>query len=171
MDYYNTSQFLTAILGAFLGAFILVLTVSLLLSVLSIIGHWKVFSKAGQPGWGAIVPFFGSYLLHKISWGNGWFFLVPLVLTFLGGLFVDSFFGTLFAIISIAFICLTRYKTAKAFGKDAGFTVGLVLLNWLFTLILGCSNAKYCGVPRDGFSYEELCEKIRGRKDNTHFDN
>lgn len=92
MDYYNTSQFLTAILGAFLGAFILVLTVSLLLSVLSIIGHWKVFSKAGQPGWGAIVPFFGSYLLHKISWGNGWFFLVPLVLTFLGGLFVDSFF-------------------------------------------------------------------------------
>ena len=171
MNYYTTSEILPAILGAFIGVFMFLLVVCLLLGILSIIGHWRVFSKAGQPGWGAIVPFFGSYLLHKISWGNGWLFLVPLVLTFLGGLLMDSFFGTLFAIASIAFICLTRYKTAKAFGKGAGFTVGLVLLNWLFTLILGCSGAKYLGVPRDGFSYQEVREKVQGRMDNTHFDN
>ncbi len=168
MNYYTTSEILPAILGAFIGVFMLVLVVCLLLGILSIIGHWRVFSKAEQPGWGAIVPFFGSYLLHKISWGNGWLFLVPLVLTFLGGLLVDSFFGTLFAIASIAFICLTRYKTAKAFGKGAGFTVGLVLLNWLFTLILGCSGAKYLGVPRDGFSAQEIAGKLGKSDDDMH---
>lgn len=171
MNYYTTSEILPAILGAFIGVFMFVLVVCLLLGILSIIGRWRVFSKAGQPGWGAIVPFFGSYLLHKISWGNGWLFLVPLVLTFLGGLLMDSFFGTLFAIASIVFLFLTNYKTAKAFGKGIGFTVGLFLLNWLFMLILGFSDAKYRGIPRDGFSYQEVREKVQGRMDNTHFDN
>lgn len=60
---------------------------------------------------------------------------------------------------------------SEAFGKGIGFTIGLVLLNWLFTLILGFSGAKYCDVPRDGFSYEEIREKVRGRMDNTHPDN
>jgi hypothetical protein len=44
----------------------------LAVAVLAIIGMWKVFEKAGEPGWAAIIPFYNSYVLFKITWGEGW---------------------------------------------------------------------------------------------------
>jgi hypothetical protein len=47
----------------------------LAVAVLAIIGMWKVFEKAGEPGWAAIIPFYNAYVLFKITWGEGWMFL------------------------------------------------------------------------------------------------
>ena len=44
--------------------------------IVMIIAEWKLFKKAGQPGWAAIVPFYNAYVLTKITWGNGWLFLL-----------------------------------------------------------------------------------------------
>lgn len=44
--------------------------------VLVIIATWKVYEKAGEPGWASLVPFYRDYVLFKISWGNGWYFLL-----------------------------------------------------------------------------------------------
>ena len=46
--------------------------VSMLVAVAAIVAMWRIFSKAGEPGWAAIVPLYNTYVLFKITWGNGW---------------------------------------------------------------------------------------------------
>ncbi|MEA4894754.1 MAG: DUF5684 domain-containing protein [Oscillospiraceae bacterium] len=45
-------------------------------AVLVIVATWKVYEKAGEPGWASLVPFYRNYVMFKISWGNGWYFLL-----------------------------------------------------------------------------------------------
>ena len=73
---YSETAALNAIFGI-LGTFWLLVVAYF---VISIIANWKIFTKAGQPGWAAIVPFYKQYIEFKIYWGNGWLFLVPIVL-------------------------------------------------------------------------------------------
>lgn len=54
--------------------------------VLKIVANWKIFEKAGQPGWASIVPFYSNYIEFNIYWGNGWLFLIPVVLSLLSGI-------------------------------------------------------------------------------------
>ena len=55
---------------------------------LSVIGNWLIFSKAGEHPWAALIPFYNSYVLHRMTWGQGWMFLIPIVL---GMLCTESF--------------------------------------------------------------------------------
>lgn len=150
MDYYMASQMTTAIIDVYISSIKVAVGVGLLLSLLSIIGYWKVYKKAGQPGWGSIVPFYNTYLLYKITWGCGWIFLAPLVFSIVGAFFVDGIISSLLVIASVVLSCMTYYKTGTAFGKGVGFGIGLILLNWLFILILGFSDAQYQGVLLKG---------------------
>ncbi len=87
---------------------------------------WKVFEKAGQPGWGAIVPVFNLYLLTKIANRPAWWmvlFFIPFV-NFLA-----------FGVIS--------FDIAKSFGKGAGFGLGLFLLGFVFYPMLAFGSAEY----------------------------
>jgi hypothetical protein len=89
---------------------------------------WKVFVKAGKPGWAAIVPIYNIIVLLEIVGKPLWWvvlFLIPVV--------------SLVASI-IVFIDL-----AKAFGKGAGFGVGLAFLPFIFFPILGLGEAKFLG--------------------------
>ena len=64
---------------------------SLAIAVLGIIAMWKIFEKAGEPGWAAIIPFYNLYVLFKITWGNGWKFLLLLIpLGFMPKYFADQ---------------------------------------------------------------------------------
>ena len=103
---------------------------SLVLSVVAIVAMWKIFQKAGEPGWAAIIPFYNMYILFKITWGNGWKFLFLLI-----------------PFANIVFLIITQVKLAKAFGKSGGFAVGLVFLNTIFMCILAFGNSQYRGVP------------------------
>jgi hypothetical protein len=103
---------------------------SLALGVLAVIALWKIFEKAGEPGWGAIIPFYNAYLLFKITWGNGWNFLLLLI-----------------PIANIVIAIITMVKLAKAFGKSGGFAVGLIFLSLIFECILAFGNSTYQGVP------------------------
>lgn len=170
MEYSYSSQMLTAMLGMYLGIILFILAVALVFWILSIIGYWKIFRKANQPGWGSIIPFYNSYLLCKITWGNGWMFLAPVVFSVFSLFFSGSIISSLFVFLSFAFACITYYKLATAFGKGIPFTVGLILLNWLFAMILGFSSAEYMGVPQDGCSYKQLNERIQKKTDNMHYD-
>lgn len=171
MDYYSSNDLLVVILGLYAGIILVFVGISLVLGLLSIIGHWKVYVKAGQPGWSSIIPFYGSYIMYKITWGNGWLFLVPLVLSFAGILFADGIISSILLILTVVVGCITNYKLATAFGKGIGFTVGLVLLNWLFMMILGFSDALYLGVPQDGMSYRQLNERVQKHNDGMSFEN
>ena len=73
------------------------------------------------------------------------------VFSIVGAFFVDGIISSLLVIASVVLSCMTYYKTGTAFGKGVGFGIGLILLNWLFILILGFSDAQYQGVPlKDG---------------------
>ena len=101
---------------------------SLVVAVFYIIGMWKVFEKAGQPGWASLIPIYNIYIMTKIGGKPGWWVLlmfIPLV---------DIVFGIwLYNMIS------------KSFGKNEGFTIGLLLLGVIFWPILGYGSAKYLG--------------------------
>ena len=47
--------------------------------ILAIAGLWKTFEKAGEPGWGAIVPLYNIYLMCKIAGRPGWWFILWLI--------------------------------------------------------------------------------------------
>ncbi len=110
--------------GAIVGIGFLV--AFLALPFLMIAGMWKTFSKAGQPGWAAIIPIFNVYILLKIVDRPVWWlvlFFIPLV----------NF------IIAI----LVSIDLAKAFGRGAGFGLGLVFLAPIFYPLLGFGSAQY----------------------------
>lgn len=96
--------------------------------VVMIAAMWKVFEKAGQPGWAAIIPIYNLYIMTKIAGKPGWWVLM----------FLIPFVNLIFAIWLYNMI-------SKSFGKDEGFTAGLVLLGIIFWPILGFGAAKYLG--------------------------
>lgn len=110
------------------GATIVFVLVIFVLCILAIIAEWKLFRKAGQPGWAAIIPVYNVYVLTKITWGNGWLFLLMLL-----------------PIGNIVFLILTYIKLAHVFGKGDGFAVGLILLPYIFLLILAFGGSMYQG--------------------------
>lgn len=100
------------------------------IAILAIVALWKIFEKAGEPGWAAIIPFYNVYVLFKITWGSGWKFLLLLI-----------------PIANIVIGIITMVKLAKAFGKSGGFAVGLIFLSVIFYCILAFDSSTYIGVP------------------------
>ena len=100
--------------------------VSLAIAVLMIASMWKVFQKAGEPGWAAIVPIYNFIVLLKIAGKPAWW----VVLMFVP--FVN------FVILIISVLAL-----AKNFGKGAGFGLGLVFLAPIFYPMLAFGDARY----------------------------
>lgn len=128
---------------------------------------WRISSSPSSPigkssqGWAAIVPFYKQYIEFKIYWGNGWLFLVPIVLAALA--FVPLL-GQLLILANLVITIVTQYKKAVSFGQGVGFTIGLVLVNPIFNMILGFGQYQYLGVPQDGYSYDQLKNKYDERK-------
>ena len=105
---------------------ILVLIIAIAISLFVIISMWKVFVKAGQPGWGILIPIYNVYLMLQIAGRPGWWlilFLIPFV-NFVVGIIVDI-------------------DIAKNFGKDAAFGLGLFFLGFIFYPILAFGSATY----------------------------
>lgn len=112
------------------GGDIFSLIIGIVVALVMIAGMWKMFSKAGEPGWASIIPFYNAYVLFKITWGSGIKFLLLLI-----------------PIANIVVVIMTQIKLAKAFGKSTGFAVGLILLPPIFYVILGFDSSEYLGVP------------------------
>jgi hypothetical protein len=102
--------------------------VALLIALLLIVAMWKVFTKAGQPGWASIIPIYNLYIWCKIIGRPGWWILLMLI----------PFVNVIVGII----LCI---DTARSFGKGAGFGIGLALLGIIFGPILGFGSAQYQG--------------------------
>lgn len=77
--YYNHDSEIASAFSAMAGMFIFMGIIWTAVGVLSIVALWKMFEKAGEPGWAALIPLYNLYVLFKISWGNGWYFLLYVV--------------------------------------------------------------------------------------------
>ena len=130
-SYEYTSGYDTATAGAlaaFLGTYSIII---LAICIVMIVANWKIFTKAGERGWASIVPFYNMYVLFKIAFGNGWFFLLCLV-------------PVVNAVIGI----MLYFKLSKAFGHGVGFGFGLLFLTPIFFLILAFGSSEYEGAQK-----------------------
>jgi len=96
------------------------------LMVFFIATMWRVFEKAGKPGWACIVPIYNALVMLDIAGKSRWWilwYLIPI------------------ANIVVAFI--VHIEIAHRFGKGTGFGVGLALLGFIFYPILAFGDARY----------------------------
>ena len=104
------------------------LVFGLAIAVVMIVAMWKLFEKAGKPGWGCLIPFYNNYCLFDMAFGNGWLFLLMFL-----------------PIVNFIILIMLFFKLAKAFGKGIGFGFGLLFLSIVFLPILGLGSAEYDG--------------------------
>ena len=143
---------------ATLGIFSIVIAIAWY--ILQAVAYWKIFTKAGKPGWHSIIPILNNWDEIDLSWNRtmAWVFtacvILGSVLFYAGttvtpeGQTVMTTVGTIGSVISLAAVVIgliNEYKLAKAFGKGFGFFIGLVFLNPIFKLILGFGDAQYQG--------------------------
>lgn len=98
----------------------------LAIMVLTIAGMWKTFEKAGQPGWGCLIPIYNIYLMTKMTDKPAWWiimFFIPLV--------------------NIVFCVMLYNELVKRFGQGIGYTIGILLLPFVFFPMLGFGSAQY----------------------------
>ena len=155
----------TIVAGTALGALlatmgIFAIVIGIAWYILQVIAYWKIFVKAGKPGWHSIIPVLNEWDRTDLSWSSTWAWvmigcmILGSVLYSLGttvnadGETVRTFVGTLGMILNCAgavIALISEYKLAKAFGKGFGFFLGLVFLNPIFKMILGFGDAQYQG--------------------------
>jgi hypothetical protein len=126
----NEAASLSAGLIAFFAAFALVF---IAIAVVTLIGMWKVFTKAGHPGWAVLIPIYNLILLLRIA-GLAWYWVfTPLIV-------LIPFLG---AIAYLVWVVWVHHRISTRFGQGVGFTIGLTLLSPIFWLILGFGSSKY----------------------------
>lgn len=96
----------------------------LLLSILLIVSYWKIFTKAGKPGWAVLIPIYSTLVLLEIIRKPWWWLLLMMI----------PFVGIIWGIWSLNLL-------VKSFGKDEAFTVGCILLPYVFIPILAFSKS------------------------------
>jgi hypothetical protein len=125
MDVVEPNSGLIALVLAIL---IPLLIIGLAVAVLMIVSIWYVFVKAAEPGWAILIPIYNILIMIKIAGKPWWFILLMLI-----------------PIVNIVIEIMVLHGISKNFGKDAGFTVGLVLLGFIFFPILGFGKSQYIG--------------------------
>ena len=153
-----------ALAGGVIGGMIgFALVAGLIFYVLLVIAGWKMFEKAGEKGWKALIPIYDIYILYKIVKMEKWFwamliisFVVSLITTILGQgtqlqtVDPSTSAGVVSLILMLVMCALGLYvsilyavRTARAFGHGVGFAIGLFFLSSIFMLILGLGKSKY----------------------------
>jgi hypothetical protein len=95
--------------------------------ILLFISMWVIFAKAGQPGWAIIIPIYNAIVFFRVI-GKPWWWLILCILP----------------IINIIWIIWSYNLLSKSFGKGEGFTIGIIILPFIFIPILAF-GAKYAG--------------------------
>ena len=107
----------------------LVLVFYLAFAILELVALWKIFAKAGQPGWAAIVPIYNFVVLFKVIKMDWWHLLIFMFVPF----------------AAIVYSIIIPLKLAKVFGKGTGFGILTIFFAPIMLPILAFGNAKYVG--------------------------
>jgi len=125
------------------AAFVSFLIFFVVLFVFSVVVGWKIFEKAGRPGWEVLIPIYSAYVflvkILKVSPALFWLQFIPIV----------NFF------VAVILVFMVPFKLAEKFGKGGGFGVGLLFLGIVFYPILAFGSAQYVGNPQPKRQDEE----------------
>lgn len=135
--------------------------------ILQIIANWKIFKKAGEPGWKSIIPIYNYYIALKIVKMKNWFWWLigisicasimfaidgtnPYMMNeaelqaYNWGAHPMAMIATIVTVVvSVYTTIVSAYRTSKVFGHGVGFTFGLIFLQPIFLMILGFGSSKY----------------------------
>lgn len=96
--------------------------------VLIVAGFWKVFEKAGQPGWAALIPIYNLVVYLQVAGKPIWWILLYFI-----------------PLVNLIVSVIVSLSVAERFGKSAAYAMGLLFLPFIFIPMLGFSDAKYQG--------------------------
>lgn len=130
--------------GLLLFSFLFVLL--LFIGLLPIAGKWKVYGKLGMPGWYSIVPVYADYkLCERVHRGDGTrtFSMAYLIVLICSWVFcwVDTV-GILLALVQLVMNIIVLNDLARTFGKETGYTIGLVIFGFVFWTMLGFGSSE-----------------------------
>ena len=105
-----------------------IVLVSLAVSILVIAAAWRVFTKAGQPGWASIIPFYNVIVLLRTTGRPGWWLLLMFI-----------------PVANLVVSIIVSIDLAKSFGKGVGFGIVTFLFPFIGAAVLGFGGAQYVG--------------------------
>lgn len=111
-------------------AVVVFILVGLAFTAFWVAGAWKMFEKAGQPGWGILVPIYNLLLIVRIAGSPDWMFVLLLIP------FVN--------IVAHIFVSL---ELGKRFSKGPAFTIGLIFIPAVFYALIGFTSDEYTPPP------------------------
>lgn len=107
-----------------MGLVFMALYAVMMLAILA--GYWKLFEKAGEPGWAALIPFYNLYVVLRIA-----------------GLGIVYFFLMFVPLINIPVMLMATFRFVRAFGGGLVAALGLIFLPFVFAPMMGFSDAQY----------------------------
>ena len=110
------------------GVLMIPLLIYIALVLIVIIGIWKVFAKAGKPGWAILIPIYNIIVMLEIANRPLWWIIL-------------FFIPVVHIVVSI----IVAIDIAQAFGKGTGFGIGLAFIPFIFYPILGYGDSQYTG--------------------------
>jgi hypothetical protein len=132
MENYDSSS--AASVGVVMALLGMMFIPILIMAVIQAVGKWKIYEKAGKPGWAALIPIYSTIVtLEIIGKPIWWIFLI------------------IFPCTSLIFFIWSTNLLSKSYGQSEGFTIGLLLLPFIFYPILGFGNYQYIGPAGAGF--------------------
>ncbi|UTW64640.1 hypothetical protein KFE98_04530 [bacterium SCSIO 12741] len=111
-------------LGISAGMYIFIVISAIIISAFYIFCYWRIFEKAGKPGWACLIPIYREIVLLEIVRKPWWW------------LFLMMFPIPIWSIWVINLL-------SKSFGKGVGFTLGLLFFGYIFLPILAFGDAQY----------------------------
>ena len=98
------------------------------IGIFELASMWKVFTKAGKPGWASIIPIYNALVILDIAGRPLWWFFLYLIPG-----------------VNIVIACIVMHDFSKSFGHGIGFILGLILLSGIFVPILAWGDSQYLG--------------------------
>lgn len=140
---------------------------ALVFYVLTVIATWKIFKKAGEPGWKSLIPIYNIYIMFKIVNMKSWFWWM-IIIYICASIMVNVDLPNLATmsdadiqaidwsqhpmsiiaavanlVVDLAAMVVYSIRTSKVFGHGAGYAIGIFFLPNIFWLILGFGKSKY----------------------------
>ncbi len=93
--------------------------------IATLAGLWRIFEKAGRPGWTILIPFYSLYVFIRVAGRPGWWFILCFI-----------------PLVNLIMIVLP-FDLAQRFGKEWFWGLGLIFLPYIFYPLLGFGDAQY----------------------------
>lgn len=113
-----------SIFGLILGLLLILFAIAVV--VFYFIAAWRIYTKAGRPGWANLIPVYCWVEFFHVAWGSGVYFLLMLI-----------------PVANILVALITVHKLSESFHHGIGYTLGLFFLPWIFIPVLAFGKSKH----------------------------